>query len=317
MSDALCRENGLSVIEKPKTKGQRYEEKAAAKRGRSFKETLRLAIDNSLVDCTGFDELLARLRSAGYEVKSGKHIAFRATGQQNFTRAKTLGTDYTETALRERSGDIKLRSTPSKKPRYHSGKKVNLLLDIAAKMQAGKGAGYERWAKIFNLKEAAKTLNFLTDNGISDYDELAAKAEECGEKFDSLSLRIKQLESRMGSIAQLKTHIINYSKTREVYAAFKRSKNKAAFRAEHEKELALHEAAKAAFDALGGKVIPKVAQLSEEYAAVLAEKNTAYADYKAARKEMIEYQTAKQNVDRILGLTQAQALQQKEQETDR
>ena len=152
------------------------------------------------------------------------------------------------------------------------------------------------------MKEAAKTLNFLIENDLTDYDELAARAEQAGDRFDEVSHRIKQLEAHMGEVAQLKTHIINYSKTREVYAAYKKSRHKKEFLAEHGTEIAQHEAAKKAFDALGGKPIPKVAQLSQEYAALLAEKKEQYAEYKAAKQDMIDYRTMKQNVDKILGL---------------
>ena len=187
-----------------------------------------------------------------------------------------------------------------------------MLIDIQAKLAAGKGAGYERWAKVFNLKEAAKTLNFLVENGLTDYDELAARAEQAGSRFDDVSRRIKQLEARMAEVAQLKTHIIHYSKTREVYAAYKKSRHKKEFLAEHGDEIAQHEAAKKAFDALGGKSIPKVAQLSREYASLLAEKQERYAEYKALRQEMIDYRTAKQNVDKILGIAPEEPEQQKE-----
>ena len=164
--------------------------------------------------------------------------------------------------------------------------------------------GYEKWATIFNLKEAARTLNFLMENNLTDYDELAARAEQAGASFDATSGRIKQLEARMAEIAQLKTHIIRYAKTREVYAAYKKSRHKKEFRTEHAEEIAQHEAAKQAFDALGGRPIPKVAQLSKEYAALLTEKHAEYEKYKALRQEMIILRTAKQNVDRILGLEQ-------------
>ena len=155
-------------------------------------------------------------------------------------------------------------------------------------------------AKVFNLKEAAKTLNFLIENGLTDYDELTVRAEQAGTKFDEASHRIKQLETRLTEVAQLKTHIINYFKTREIYTAYKKSRHKKEFLAEHGDEIAKHEAAKKAFDALGGKPIPKVAQLSEQYAALLAEKQEQSADYKALRQDMIAYRTAKQNADRIL-----------------
>ena len=192
-----------------------------------------------------------------------------------------------------------------------------MLIDIQAKMAAGKGAGYERWAKIFNLKEAAKTLNFLVENDLTDYDELTARVERAGERFNAVSSRIKQLEARMAEVAQLKAHIINYSKTREVYAAYKKSRHKKEFLAEHGAEIAQHEAAKKAFDALGGKPIPKVAQLSEQYAALLAAKQEQYTQYKALRQDMIAYRTAKQNVDKILGLMPEEPEQNREQKSER
>ena len=178
-------------------------------------------------------------------------------------------------------------------------------------MAAGKGAGYERWAKIFNLKEAAKTLNFLIENGLTDYDELTVRAEQAGTRFDEASRRIKQLEARMAEVAQLKTHIINYSKTREIYTAYKKSRHKKEFLAEHGDEIAKHEAAKRAFDALGGKPIPKVAQLSQEYASLLAEKQEQYAEYRTLRQDMIDYRTMKQSVDKILGLVPEEQEQQR------
>lgn len=176
---------------------------------------------------------------------------------------------------------------------------------------------YERWAKIFNLKEAAKTLNFLIENGLTDYDELAARAEQSGTLFDDVSREIKQLEGRMAEIAKLKTHIIQYSKTREIYAAYKKSHHKKEFLAEHGAEIAQHEAAKKAFDALNGKPIPKVAQLSREYGALLAEKQQKYAEYKALRQEMVDYRTMKQNVDKILGIEPAERGQQCELKPER
>ena len=161
------------------------------------------------------------------------------------------------------------------------------------------------------MKETAKTLNFLVENDLTDYDELAARVEQASDRFDDASRKIKQLEARMAEVAQLKSHIINYSKTRDVYAAYKKSRHKKEFLAEHGAEIAQHEAAKKAFDALGGKPIPKVAQLSQEYAALLAEKQAQYAEYKAAKQEMLDYRTMKQNIDMILGLMPAGQEQQK------
>jgi hypothetical protein len=304
LNDELCRAHGHSVIENPKPSAKKQKELAAARYGVSHKEQLRQTIDRVLPDCRDYDDFLAKMRAEGYEVREGKRLSFRAPGWDRFTRSDKLGSSYTREAMRER---FTVRGGPSvgtRKPFQRDGRKVNLLIDIQAKLAAGKGAGYAHWAKIFNLKEAAKTLNFLVDNGLTDYDELTVRAEQAGVRFDAASRRVKQLEARMAEIAQLKTHIINYSKTRDVYAAYKKSRHKKEFRAEHKDEIAKHEAAKKAFDALNGRPIPKVAQLSQEYAGLLAEKQKEYEEYRAARQDMIAYQTAKQNVDRILNLEQ-------------
>ena len=317
LNDELCRAHGISVIENPKPSAKKQKEIAAVKYGTSHKEQLRQTIDRVLPDCQGYDDFLAKMRAEGYEIREGKKLSFRAPGWDRFTRSDKLGADYTKEALRERSTNRGGRSSAARKAVPHAGRKVNMLIDIQAKMAAGKGAGYERWAKIFNLKEAAKTLNFLIENDLTDYDELTARAEQAGDRFDEVSRRIKQLESRMAEVAQLKTHIINYSKTREVYAAYKKSRHKKEFLAEHGAEIAQHEAAKKAFDALGGKPIPKVAQLSKQYAALLAEKQEQYAEYKALRQDMIAYRTAKQNVDKILGLVPEEQDQNREQKPER
>ena len=317
LNDELCRAHGISVIENPKPSAKKQKEIAAVKYGTSHKEQLRQTIDRVLPDCQGYDDFLAKMRAEGYEIREGKKLSFRAPGWGRFTRSDKLGADYTKEALRERSTNRGGRSSAARKAVPHAGRKVNMLIDIQAKMAAGKGAGYERWAKIFNLKEAAKTLNFLIENDLTDYDELTARVEQAGDRFDEVSRHIKQLEHRMAEVAQLKTHIINYSKTREVYAAYKKSRHKKEFLAEHGAEIAQHEAAKKAFDALGGKPIPKVAQLSQEYAALLAEKQEQYAEYKALRQDMIAYRTAKQNVDKILGLVPEEQNQNREQKPER
>ena len=330
LNDEICREHGCSVIEKPGARRQQFAEKGAAKRGASFKEQLRNDIDNALSGCKDFEEFLARMRAEGYEVRRrGKSLEFKAQGQERYRRSYRLGEDYSEEALRGRIAGIWKAQRDegpkkaagnferaAKKKQTDQGRRVNLLVDIQAKIQAGKGKGYERWAKVFNLKEAAKTLNFLTENGVEDYGELVARAEAVGKKFDELSVRIKRLEGRMAEIARLKTHIINYSKTREIYKEYKRLRNQKAYRAEHAEEIEKHEAAKAAFDALKGKTIPKVAQLNEEYAKLLAEKKACYEEYKKARQDMVDYQTARANVEKILGASAPEKEEKRAQRTE-
>ena len=165
---------------------------AAAQYGSSHKEQLRQTIDRVLPDSRDYEDFLAKMRAEGYEIKEGKLLSFRAPGWDRFTRSNKLGADYSREALRERSSNRGGRSAAAKKAVPHAGRKVNMLIDIQAKLAAGKGAGYERWAKIFNLKEAAKTLNFLIENDLTDYDELTARAAQAGDRFDEVSRRIKR-----------------------------------------------------------------------------------------------------------------------------
>lgn len=312
INDRLSREHGLSVIEKPKEKGKHYAEWASGRRGASWKDRLRRTIDRVLPTVSSYEEFLAAMRQEGYEIQTTRKVlSFRLAGegQERFTRAKTLGADYTEEALKERIG------RPMKRPRRRSAQlqkngRVNLLLDIQSRLQ-GRGPGYERWLKIHNLKEAAKTLNFLTEHGITEYDLLAARASSAAAEFEQVSSAIKQYEKRMEQVAALKTHIINYAKTRDVFAAYRkaRPKDRAAFRTAHEAELLLHEAAKRAFDDLGSKKLPTVKVLQEEYADLLAKKKAAYEDYKRLRKESQELQTVKANVDALLKIEQVQEYQ--------
>ena len=313
INDEICRAHGLSVIEQKQQHSKTPGETAAIKHGTSWKEQLRQAIDRVLPDCGSYEEFLARMRSEGYEIKEGRQLSFRAPGQERFTRSFRLGDNYSREALRDRFGNPRGQSREEEKASQRpTGRKINLLVDIRKKMAEGKGPGYEHWAKIFNLKEAAKTLNFLVDNNLTDYDLLTVKAEQAEADFEQAAHRIKQLEAKMAEVAQLKTHIIRYAKTRDVYAAYKKSRHKKEFLAEHREELEQHAAAKQAFDALGGQPIPKVAALSQEYEKLLAEKQKEYERYKAARQDMITYQSAKHNVDQILGIRSAERGQEKE-----
>ena len=178
--------------------------------------------------------------------------------------------------------------------------KVNLLVDIQAKLQAGKGAGYARWAKVFNLKQMAQTMNYLSEHNLLEYAVLEEKAAAATAHHNELSAHIKAAEKRMAEIAVLRTHIVNYAKTREVYVAYRKAGYSKKFREAHEEEILLHQAAKNAFDEMGVKKLPKVKELQTEYAKLLEEKKKTYSEYRRSREEMRELLTAKANVDRVL-----------------
>ncbi len=315
ISDRLCLEHGLSIIENPKRGKKHYGKWLGDNRRPSFQENLRIAIDAALAKKPiDFDAFLRSMQQTGYEVKAGKHLAFRIAGQTKFSRLHSLGEGYSEDEIRSVIAGGKTR-TPSKTKRpARQAQGVNLMVDIQAKLQAGKGPSYERWAKVFNLKQMAQTINFLTENNLLEYAELEEKAAAASARFNELSAQIKAAEKRMTEIGNLKTHIINYSKTRDIYTAYRKSGYSKKFYEENASDILLHKAAKSAFDALPGKKIPTIKALQAEYATLLAEKNRAYSWYSAARKEMKELLTAKMNVDRLLSNAREQTEKNRKQD---
>lgn len=314
ISDRLCLEHGLSIIDNPQRGKKHYGKWLGDNRKPSFQEKLRIAIDAALDEKPAtFNSFLQSIRWAGYEIKVGKHLGFRIAGQKKFTRLRSLGKGYSEEEICAviAGGE---KHTPRKKTQ--SGRRpqgVNLLVNIQAKLQAGKGPGYERWAKVFNLKQMAQTMNFLTENNLLEYAELEEKATAATARFNTLSARIKAAETRMTEIGSLRTHIINYSKTRDIYTAYRKAGYSKKFYEENASDILLHKAAKTAFDALPGKKIPTIKALQAEYVALLAEKKRTYSGYSAARKEMKELLTAKMNIDRLLSNAREQTEKNREQ----
>ena len=304
LSDTICIENGLSIVENPKPHGKSYNKWLGDQAKPSHREQLRLTIDQALAQKPAdMDALFQLLRDAGCEVsKRGKFYRLKLPGWDKVARLDSLGEGYTlDDLLAILSGQKK--HTPRKKSAVQAAPpKVNLLVDIQAKLQAGKGAGYTRWAKVFNLKQMAQTMNFLTEHNLLDYAVLEEKAEAATARHNELSVQIKAAEKRMAEIAVLRTHIVNYAKTRETYVAYRKAGYSKKFREEHEADILLHQAAKNAFDGLGVKKLPTMKSLQAEYAQLLDEKKKAYGEYRRSREEMRELMTAKANVDRILNM---------------
>ena len=318
LSDTICIENGLSIIENPNPHSKSYNKWLGDKAKPSHREQLRMMIDQALEQKpTDFDELLKMLSEMGCEVtRRGKAIRLKAPGWKNIARMdEGLGTGYSEAEIRAVLAGKK-QHTPRKKSTVQTElPKVNLLVDIQEKLRAGKGAGYARWAKVFNLKQMAQTMNFLTEHNLLEYAVLEEKAAAATAHHNELSAQIKAAEKRMAEIAVLRTHIINYAKTREIYVAYRQAGYSKKFRQEHEAEILLHQAAKNAFDDMGVKKLPKVKELQTEYAKLLEEKKKIYAEYRRSREEMRELLTAKANVDRLLKMDEEQK-QEKEKDHD-
>ena len=317
LSDTLCIQNGLSIIEQPKGHSKSYNKWLGNEAKTSQRDGLREALDAALArQPKDFEELLTMLQRGGWEVKRGKRISLKGKGQERFKRLDSLGEDYSEAALRAIIAGEK-EHHPREKKTVQPMRQVNLLVDIQAKLQAGKGAGYERWAKVFNLKQMAQTLNYLSENNLMNIEDLTAKTDASIARVHELQVTIRETEKRMAELHALKGHIINYVKTREVYAAYRMAGYSKKFVAEHEQEIKLHQAAKEAFSALGTQKIPKVKAIQAEYDALREKKKQAYAAYHQVQDEMRQLLTVRANVKRILGIEEKEKERQKEKKKER
>ena len=311
MSDKLCRENGLSVVVPGKgSKGKSYAEYQAEKTGTSWKGKLKIAVDALIPQVSSFEELLTRLQAAGYEIKPGKYVSCRAPGQERFTRLKTLGADYTEEAIRERIAGR--RAKAAKAPREQ--RDVSLLIDIENSIKAAQSKGYEQWAKIHNLKQAAKTMNFLTEHKIEQYADLVSRIEEMAAESGQAADALKNAEKRLAEMAVLIKNVSTYQKTKPVYDAYRKARNREKYRAGQEQAIILHEAAVRSLKAAGIAKLPNLAALQSEYEALQAQKEALYADYGKLKKKVREYDIIKQNIDSIL---QADRQPEREKGTER
>jgi hypothetical protein len=313
LSDLVCAEHGLSVIENPKqSKGKNYAEWLGGKEP-TWREKLRRQIDEVVSSCPTFADFVAAMRAAGFVVNDKrKYITLLAPGQKRALRLSSLGEGYTEAEIRERLGMTRTVAgsgaggqKEATTVRYViEPRRVSLLIDIQAKIREGKGEGYERWARIFNLKESARTLLFLKENGIDSYDDLVKKAAEASADFDRRMTNIKAAEKRLAEITELQKHIGTYTKTREIYAKYKVSGWNSDFYETHRAEITLHRAAKKHFDTLKLKKLPTIATLKQEFAELSAEKKKLYNGYHEAKDNVRQLLVAKGNAARILGIDQ-------------
>lgn len=318
LSDTICLEHGLSVIENPRLGHNSYNKWHGYRGKPNHREDLRRAIDEALAKKpASFDVLLAMLKDAGYAVKNtnrGKYITFCVPGQQNI-RLRSLGDTYSEAALRAVIAGTRHHTPRKRRTITAQPQKASLLIDIQAKLNEGKGVGYQRWATTFNLKQMAKTVLYLQEHGIADLDELAGKADAATANVRELREKIKASEQRLTEIATLKTHIINYAKTRDTFAEYRKSGYSKRYLETHEADIILHRAAKRAFNEAGLKKLPTVKSLQTEYAALLSEKKEAYAELHTVRDEQRELVTHLANVRQILGDDARETAKERGEET--
>ena len=297
VSDRLCKENGLSVIPPSQNKGMGYKEYTEAKRGTSWKQKLKQTIDRLVITAKDYDDFLRLMQEAGYEIKPGKYISFRAEGQERFTRSKTIGENYTEERIKERIAG----RTPRKSQRQTTPKGISLIGDIQERIRLIDSKGYEHKAKLTILKEAARTLNYLTENNLLQYADLEKKVEDVHGSYDRTGKELKGVEARLREVQPLIKNISNYQRLKPVYDAFQKAKDKPGFKAKHEAELVIFEAARSTLLAMqGDEKLPSLKTLQAQQQRLLDEQQRLYDERAKLKKEVKKIETIKSNVDTFL-----------------
>ena len=297
VSDRLCKENGLSVIPPSQNKGMGYKEYTEAKRGTSWKQKLKQTIDRLVITAKDYDDFLRLMQEAGYEIKTGKYISFRAEGQERFTRSKTIGENYTEERIKERIAG----RTPRRNRRQTVPKGISLIGDIQERIRLIDSKGYEHKAKLTILKEAARTLNYLTENNLLQYADLEKKVEDVHSSYDRTGKELKGVEARLREVQPLIKNISNYQRLKPVYDAFQKAKDKPGFKAKHEAELVIFEAARSTLLAMqGDEKLPSLKTLQAQQQRLLDEQQRLYDERAKLKKEVKKIETIKSNVDTFL-----------------
>ena len=297
VSDRLCKENGLSVIPPSQNKGMGYKEYTEAKRGTSWKQKLKQTIDRLVITAKDYDDFLRLMQEAGYEIKTGKYISFRAEGQERFTRSKTIGENYTEERIKERIAG----RTPRRNRRQTVPKGISLIGDIQERIRLIDSKGYEHKAKLTILKEAARTLNYLTENNLLQYADLEKKVEDVHSSYDRTGKELKGVEARLREVQPLIKNISNYQRLKPVYDAFQKAKDKPGFKAKHEAELVIFEAARSTLLAMqGDEKLPSLKTLQAQQQRLLDEQQRLYDERAKLKKEVKQIETIKSNVDTFL-----------------
>lgn len=316
VSDLVCLEHGLSVI-KPRRPSER-DKRTTYPHRKTFRAYICEDIDEILAkQPRSYEEFLQMLIEKDYEIKRGKNTAIRGKGQKRYIRFRSLGDGYTDADIIKAILGEEQNSERNAVKHPEARREFDMLLDIQEIIAKGKGAGYERFAKIYNIKQVSKALLFLQEHDCRDYEELAKRASGAADRFADISAQIKSAEARMAEIQVLRTHIINYSKTKDVYVAYRKAGYSKKFYEAHREELTLHKAAKDAFKAMDGKKIPKVKELNAAYGELLRKKKALYEEYKTAKQEMKDYQTAKYDIDRLLNIDEEQEQKKEEKQRSR
>ena len=301
-SDKLCKEHNLSVVDeyyekfkkKYKTSGKSWYENEQAKNGSSWKSKLQFDIDRMIAQSKDWAEFTQKMTELGYEIKYGKHIAFKQRGKERFTRAKTIGEDYTEERLKERILEYANQKTFTVK------KRIGNIIDIANNPKIQQSKGYEYWATKHNLKVAFETVLSMREKGFQSLAQLDNSIKKSADKRQSLQEKIKKLEKKIETLSMSMEQVHTVNKYRQVYQEYKKNPDDKDFAREHKAEILLYENALEALKKVYSKM-PNSKQLFEKLEDLNQKKNTLMQEYSSAKTEMNELYQIRKNYEEYMG----------------
>ena len=283
ISNRICQENGLATSMPTEEKGKSYKENMEYHRGTSWKAKVRVAVDKAIWSSINYDEFLQKMQLAGYEIRQGKHLSFRAPEQKNFTYMKSLGSYYTEENVRVR---LEKNRYKTKAPK-HLSREARLYINISTYVTTGNREGFERWAKLNNLKEAARTFNYLSENNLLNYENFQQHISDITDSVKAVDQRIEEISTELGTQKLIQKHCDSYRLCRKVIEDCKSAKNPKAYRSKHQAEYQLHDSLKKELQDLGVTKIPssekiqkRIESLELEQAIVICEQQELHKKQK-------------------------------------
>ena len=283
ISNRICQENGLATSMPTEEKGKSYKENMEYHRGTSWKAKVRVAVDKAIWSSINYDEFLQKMQLAGYEIRQGKHLSFRAPEQKNFTYMKSLGSYYTEENVRVR---LEKNRYKTKAPK-HLSREARLYINISTYVTTGNREGFERWAKLNNLKEAARTFNYLSENNLLNYENFQQHISDITDSVKAVDQRIEEISTELGTQKLIQKHCDSYRLCRKVIEDCKSAKNPKAYRSKHQAEYQLHDSLKKKLQDLGVTKIPssekiqkRIESLELEQAIVICEQQELHKKQK-------------------------------------
>ena len=301
-SDKLCKENNLSVIDefyerykkKYKTNGKSWYENEQAKHGASWKSKLQFDIDRIIKQSKDWDEFLKKMADLGYEIKYGKHIAFKPKDKARFTRTKTIGEDYTEEKLKERIAEREFIKTPDVK------KRIGNVIDINTNAKVKESKGYEYWATKHNLHTMAESVIYIREHGIKSVKQLDEYIQKAADERQNLQEKIKAIDKEMQKLSTTMEQVHTVKKYRACYKEYTSNPSDKAFFEEYKAQISLYENALSELKKSYSK-LPNSKDILAELDKLQEKKNTLMQEYSSTKSTMDELYKIRKNYGIYMG----------------